>query len=57
MDMDKAIGIAAEEAMRHMKIGIFALDGGGVGLAKGHFEVAYALFALVLERNDGENHV
>lgn len=22
MDMDKAIGIAAEEAMRHMKIGI-----------------------------------
>ena len=26
MDMDKAIGIAAEEAMRHMKIGIFVLD-------------------------------
>uniref|UniRef100_UPI003FEE8E33 hypothetical protein n=1 Tax=Eisenbergiella sp. TaxID=1924109 RepID=UPI003FEE8E33 len=57
MDMDKAIGIAAAEAMRHMKIGIFVLDGGGVELAKGHFEVAYALFALVLEWNDGENHV
>ena len=57
MDMDKAIGIAAEEAMRHMKIGIFVLDGGGGELAKGHFEVAYALFALVLEWNDGENHV
>ena len=49
MDMDNARDLVQREALRHMKMGRFALCSGELLSAKAHMEIALAMMQVLME--------
>lgn len=49
MGMDEARGLVEREALRHMKMGRFALCAGDIPAARAHMEIALAMMQVLME--------